>query len=165
MTAFPLLTGVHALQCYCCGQVRGHGEGCPVDVLEDLIEKNDRIPRPADHPSVLRRFWNLFEISDEHFYDSTPCHIWTGAKSRGGNRFSEKAFYGSFNVGGEVKNSVRAHVFAAWLAKLIEEIRVPYGMNLDHLCCRSLCVNALHFELVPATENQQRRIDRNRSCK
>lgn len=165
MRSAVLLTGTHALQCYCCGEVNHHDDSCPVYILEDIIEKHNRIPRPADHPSVLRRFWNLFEISNKYFHEGTPCHMWAGAKSRGGNRFSEKAFYGSFNVGGEVKNSVRAHVFSAWLAKLIDEIRVPYGMNLDHLCSRSLCVNALHFELVPAIENQQRRINRSRSCK
>lgn len=33
----------------------------------------------------------------------------------------------------------------------------PDGMQLDHLCRTRPCVNPLHLELVPATENLHRR--------
>lgn len=86
--------------------------------------------------------------------------MWTGGKSRGGERYSEQAFYGTFNPGGEVTGGVRAHVYIAWVHGLIPSLKVPEGMNLDHRCHRALCCNPFHLELVEAGLNQQRRIDR-----
>lgn len=123
-------------------------------------------PRPADHPSVLRRFGKYIAVRYDKLYRDprtgreTPCHEWTGGRSRGANRFSDKAWYGTFNPGGEVKGGVRAHVFIAWIAKLIPGLRVPAGMNIDHCCGFSLCVNPEHFEVVPSLENQKRKHNR-----
>lgn len=120
-------------------------------------------PRAANHPSVIIRFMSYVEVSTTKFWRnpetgvSTPCHLWTGGKSRGGMRFSEKAYYGTFNPGGEVKGGVRAHVFIAWFRGLLKALRVPDGMNLDHRCVEALCVNADHLELVTKRENQERK--------
>ncbi len=86
--------------------------------------------------------------------------MWTGGKSRGGNRGSEKAWYATFNPGGEVKGGVRGHVFSAWVHGIIPTLHVPEGMNLDHTCVRSMCVNPDHLELVPKLVNQQRKYGR-----
>jgi hypothetical protein len=118
------------------------------------------VARPANHPSVLIRFLSYIEVSTTRFYRGTPCHQWTGGKSRGGQRNSDKAWYATFNPGGEIRGGVRGHVFIAWLRGLIPTLKVPRGMNLDHLCANSLCVNAEHLELVTKLENQMRKYSR-----
>lgn len=55
---------------------------------------------------------------------------------------------------------VRAHVFIAWIAGIIKGLKVPKGMNLDHTCENSLCVNPGHLELVSKLENQLRKKSR-----
>ena len=83
----------------------------------------------------------------------TGCLIWTAATSTGGQR-NHSGPYGSFWIKGH--NSVRAHVVAAWLAGIVGELRVPPGMNLDHTCENTLCVDPLHLELVTDTVNRER---------
>lgn len=113
--------------------------------------------RPADHPSVVARFLDKVDVCSRLMFEGTPCWLWKAGKSRGQNRWSLKAYYGTFNPGGEVTGGIRAHVFIAWVAGLIDELRVPKGMNIDHRCKQALCCNPLHFEVVPAEVNQQRK--------
>jgi hypothetical protein len=70
---------------------------------------------------------------------ATGCHLWTGATDGEGR-------YGAFSDGRKV---VRAHRWA-W-----EQVHgpVPTGMDIDHLCRRTLCVNPGHLELVTHREN------------
>lgn len=136
-----------------------HEIGCPAGWL-GVVNPDQVIPRPADHPSVIRRFFSHTRLSLTRFYKGTACIEWTAGRSRGGDRWSEKAWYGTFNPGGEVKGGVRAHIYSAWLRKLIPSLRVPEGMNIDHRCRNSLCVNSAHFELVPKLVNQQRKYTR-----
>lgn len=159
------LAPVPATKCPMCAVVNDHDIGCPNGWgVPQMIDT--ATPRPADHPSVLARFRKYIKVRHDRLYTclrtgrTTPCHEWTGGKSRGQNRWSEKAWYGTFNPGGVVKGGVRAHVFIAWIAKLIAELRVPEGMNIDHCCAFSLCVNPEHFEVVPKLENQQRKSTR-----
>lgn len=88
-----------------------------------------------------------------------PCRIWDGARSRGGKRPSSGP-YGSIWIPGEGGGGVRVHVAAAWAAGLIPAPRVPAGINIDHKCERTLCIEPSHFELVPAQINQKRRWSR-----
>ena len=82
----------------------------------------------------------------------SACHIWTGARSRGGDAHHRK-WYGSFRVGRRV---VRAHRFACLAAGRDD---CPPGWDRDHLCVNSLCVNDEHVEYVPKIVNQRRRDD------
>lgn len=88
-----------------------------------------------------------------------PCRLWTGGQSKGGGRPSSGP-YGSIWIPGI--GSVRAHVAAAWIAGKIPSLRVPEGMNIDHTCERTLCIEDDHFELVPKQVNQERRWTRRR---
>jgi hypothetical protein len=45
---------------------------------------------------------------------------------------------------------------------MISAPRVPAGMNLDHQCERTLCVEPSHLSLVPAMINQKLRWSRRR---
>jgi hypothetical protein len=90
------------------------------------------------------------------------CRVWTGAKSRGGQR-PWSGPYGSFWVDSE-HNTVRAHVFAAFLAGKIPTLRVPLGQNLDHGCDHgTLCIDCT--ELVPKGVNLARGPAKGRSQK
>lgn len=121
--------------------------------------------RPARHPSVLERLLLYLVEFDHVHHKGTRCQLWTGGKSRGGDRWSEKAWYGTFNPGGEIRGGVRVHVFIAWLHGLIPDLRLPKGYNIDHTCHRSLYCNPLHMEVVTAEENQRRRIRRARQLR
>jgi hypothetical protein len=111
--------------------------------------------RPPDAMSVIDRF-----LSKTTHCPTTGCLLWIGGRSRGGDRWSEKAWYGTFNPGGVYTGGVRAHVYIAWLLGLIPDelpMRVPAGFNLDHTCHNALCVDPWHLELVPAIVNQHRK--------
>lgn len=83
--------------------------------------------------SEEERFWSKVELDEE-------CWIWTAYTCRQG--------YGRFHSG----SSTLAHRFAYEL--LIGSI--PEGMQLDHLCRNSSCVNPGHLEPVTNAENVRR---------
>lgn len=107
---------------------------------------------------------------------ASGCRIWTGAQTKGGlgkykvrkcngkTRLKGKPrpndknpSYGKFWVGPGKKDTVQAHVFAAWLAGKIQTFRVPNGFHLDHHCEHgngTLCMDCT--ELVPAAVNLER---------
>lgn len=88
-----------------------------------------------------------------------PCRLWDGARSKGGKR-PGSGFYGSVRIPGVSGGGVRAHVASAWVAGMIPSPRLPAGLHIDHRCERSLCIEAGHFEIVPAEENVKRRWSR-----
>lgn len=90
-----------------------------------------------------------------------PCRLWTGAQSKGGNRPASGP-YGSIRIPGF--GPVRVHVATAWAFGLIPEPRVPEGMNVDHECERTLCVEHAHYAVIPAVENQKLRWTRRRAA-
>lgn len=122
---------------------------------EDYHQPSKRLP---DHPLVMERFFK----HTQHCHE-TGCLLWTGGKSRGGMRFSAKALYGTFNPGGVIKGGVRAHIYAAFVAGLIEptydqftgktKLIVPDGYQVDHKCERSLCVDPWHLQLITSEQN------------
>lgn len=82
------------------------------------------------------------------FYEpNTGCHLWCGMQtsSRGG------APYGIVVV---LRRKVRAHVFFWERA----HGPVPNGLELDHLCRQTLCVNDEHLEPVTRRVNALRGI-------
>lgn len=116
-----------------------------------LVEANPWYPR------MLRRCVRITADWDQ----DVGCLFWCGARSRGGERTSEKAWYGSLNLGkGHGGRVVRTHVAVATAHGIITDFQVPSGMNLDHTCVRSLCVEETHLELVTKLENQRRRVER-----
>ena len=70
---------------------------------------------------------------------NSGCIIWTG----GGDR------YGNFWLN---RRSIGAHVFA-WVAA---NGPLPQGLQIDHLCRNTRCVNARHLEAVTAKTNTLR---------
>jgi len=94
----------------------------------------------------------------EHKLQQRGQHrLWQGAQTRGGKHKGHKAGgpYGQFWVGPAKSDTVKAHVFAAFLAGKIPTLRVPAGMHLDHCCENTLCVDCT--ELVIAKVNLERR--------
>lgn len=104
---------------------------------------------------VVQRFWDKTAASEVLSFNGTPCIMWTGAIKNKKNPSLYGRFY-SRDTDGNTRYWV-AHRFAYYLAYG----EVPDGMEVDHLCCRSLCVNALHLEAVTPCENT-RRAEQNR---
>lgn len=105
----------------------------------DELRKRGRIGyRREPQPPPLERY----QIQDRGHL--TPCWIWQG-KPDGANG------YGRVRVGNGRRTP--AHRF------FYEHHRgaIPEGLQPDHLCCVSLCVNPDHMELVTGTENNRRR--------
>lgn len=77
--------------------------------------------------SIDERFWSKVE-------KTATCWIWTGAKDVRG--------YGRFGI---------EHGYAEWAHRvvlmLVERI-IPPGMEVDHLCQNTSCVNPLHLDIV-----------------
>jgi hypothetical protein len=82
------------------------------------------------------RFWNKVEATGF-------CWNWTAGKDRQG--------YGGFNAG-TPRRKFLAHrtSYTALLGS------IPEGMELDHLCRNTSCVNPDHLEPVTRDENQKR---------
>src|SRR5690606_644759 len=75
------------------------------------------------------------------------CIVWTASRC-GGRR--PGGSYGSFTAAG--RRTVGAHIWA--YRTMVGP--VPEGMELDHTCRNSLCVNHLHLEPVTQAENKRR---------
>ena len=90
--------------------------------------------------STEERFW--LKVDKGSSDDS--CWLWT-AGSQG-----KRCRYGIFTVSSH--NDVKAHRFAYEL--LVSPI--PDGLELDHLCRNTLCVNPVHLEPVTHAENLRR---------
>lgn len=93
--------------------------------------KGQRPIAPRFDPDL--RFWNKVNKSDE-------CWIWAGHKSPRG--------YGAFRFNGRV---VRAHRYA-WESS---NGPIPEGLEIDHQCRVTSCVNPSHLKIVTRDENQQ----------
>jgi hypothetical protein len=99
--------------------------------------------------SPEQRFWQyVIQDDDEH------CWTWIGAMS---------GRYGKFFVrreGGKVITEY-AHRFSDILA----HGPIPPGVEVDHLCNNTTCVNPNHFERVSQAENKRRQGERKTHCK
>lgn len=93
---------------------------------------------------MIRLHWRI-SVSDRFFaqYEPCPmtgCWLWTGAVA---------GDYGQICVDG---HRIKAHVFAYER----EFGAVPDGLELDHLCRVTVCVNPAHLEAVTHRENMLR---------
>jgi hypothetical protein len=89
----------------------------------------------------------LKRLSEKYKVDADGCWVWFGAK--GGKH---KWVYGIMLY---KKKMTPAHRIA------YEELRgpIPEGLDLDHLCRNTLCVNPWHCEPVTHQENIRRGYD------
>lgn len=93
--------------------------------------KNPRVKSNID--KIMRRV-----MISEHSFNETPCWIWTGKTSREG--------YGVISINNKRR---RAHRYAwEYFNGVLKKELV-----IDHLCKNRNCVNILHLEPVPNTEN------------
>jgi hypothetical protein len=90
------------------------------------------------HPEeVIHKFMNRVAISNIE-YNNTPCWEWLGRKTKYG--------YGQFDTN---NIAVLAH---RWAYQYFIGL-VPDGLELDHLCKNTSCVNATHLEPTTHKEN------------
>lgn len=107
--------------------------------------------------------WQRLMANTAEPENEQSCWVWTGSKCSGYG-------YGRTNVYVPLCGDTRcltAHVLAwtileggplptddLWLTYL--DVRAS-GLQLDHLCCNTKCLNPDHLELVTPKENSQRR--------
>jgi hypothetical protein len=89
--------------------------------------------------SVEQRFWAKVDRRGDD-----ECWPWLGVLHGGG--------YGRFFLGPVGQREVYAHRFSYELA--VDAI--PEGMQIDHLCRNTRCVNPAHMEVVTQQENLRR---------
>jgi len=83
--------------------------------------------------TIEQRFWNKV---GKHS-DQDACWLWLGSSFWVG-----KAKYGQFKVSSH--NTVLVHRFSYELLVGL----IPWGLEIDHLCRNTLCVNLKHLEPV-----------------
>jgi hypothetical protein len=117
-------------------QRRGHGTGDVAPMRDQSTPKPRRTRDPWD------RFWEkVIESAEPSPAGRTGCWLWTSAVSGSG--------YGAFGMGGRAGQMYVAHKIAyEWVVGV-----VPDGLELDHLCRDTRCVNPAHLEPVTHREN------------
>lgn len=88
----------------------------------------------ARHIPIEKRFLSFVK-------KTAQCWIWQGTRNRGG--------YGQFTIN---KKGIAAHRFAY----TFYVGTIPEGLQLDHLCRNTSCVNPSHLEPVTQVENIRR---------
>ena len=73
--------------------------------------------------------------------ETTDCWLWTGSLSHG---------YANAWLGGRVRPVHR------YMWEVAHGEPVPVGLELDHLCRQTNCINPAHLEPVPHAENVRR---------
>jgi hypothetical protein len=91
----------------------------------------------------MERFWSKVDKTDS-------CWLWNASKCQNG--------YGRFRFKGMARLAHR-------IAYELINGKIPDGMEIDHLCNNSSCVNPDHLEAVPHAENMKRLQKRLRYCK
>lgn len=106
------------------------------------MSKTLEIPELSDVEK--QRFWDKVEK------DGNGCWTWTG-----GTRLSRgRLRYGSFRIG--------AHMyFAHRISWRIFHGGIPDGLQCDHICHDTLCVNPAHLHLVDGIRNSENRAGAN----
>lgn len=88
-----------------------------------------------------RRFWSKVEKRED------GCWVWAGGTY---SNSTHKLLYGRFRIG--------AHSYAAHrISWHIFHGTIPDGLQLDHRCYNTLCVNPAHLHLVSAVGNGENR--------
>jgi len=105
-----------------------------------------------NYNALPENFWDKVSMEP-----NSGCWLWTGAttgRSRGGTNLE----YGQFTrpnankLGGAKMQLAHRHAYE----KLIGPI--PEGLQVDHLCKVTTCVNPNHLEPVTGLENRRRRM-------
>ena len=113
------------------------------------MSKALEIPELSDDEK--QRFWDKVEKRQD------GCWVWTG-----GTRLSRgRLRYGRFRIG--------SHMYLAHrISWSIFHGAIPEGLQIDHICHDTLCVNPAHLHLVDAVRNRENQAGPNRmanNCK
>ncbi len=87
-----------------------------------------------------QRFKEKYVLEENKIFPNNPCWLWIGAKGRG---------YGIISFNGKARTAHRV-----WYELNVGQLKE--GLELDHLCKNSLCVNPEHLEQVTHSENCRR---------
>lgn len=164
---FPDCGRPHSARGLCRGHDRQRALGRPLVPMKPYVKREcsvaecDRTPRAfgmcSVHRSQLARTGDLPKVAQKPVRDDIwsrvdatgDCWQWTGDKSRS----ASGAYYGIISTAnGDRRTRTGAHRFVYEL--LVGP--VPEGLQIDHLCRNTLCVNPDHLEPVSGTVNINR---------
>ncbi len=91
--------------------------------------------------TLPQRFWNKICMSGTHFYNNIQCWEWLACSNPNG--------YGQFKLNGKKE-------YAHRLSYEDKHGIIPVGLELDHLCRNTSCVNPQHLQAVTHPENIRR---------
>lgn len=97
---------------------------------------------PPPRPTEAERFWAKVEVGHP-----LGCWAWTASDNGAG--------YGFFRVGSLLDGTRRRVLAHRWSYSFLMG-DPPAGLDLDHLCRNTLCVNPDHLEPVTRGENSRR---------
>jgi hypothetical protein len=104
------------------------------------MSKELAIPELSD--AEKQRFWDKVEKRQD------GCWVWAGKTYSNSNR---KLLYGQFRIG--------AHRYAAHrVSWRISHGPIPAGLQCDHKCHNTMCVNPAHLHVVTQQENSENRL-------
>ena len=87
---------------------------------------------------IEERFWAKVDRTVE-------CWLWTGAQV-----ISKSGRYGKLKTDGKMK-------YAHRVSYEMSVGEIPAGMQIDHLCHNTLCVNPFHLRAVTQKQNMENR--------
>ena len=105
------------------------------------IRASVELARSKREPSLTRleRFQQKYRVTIE------GCWEWTGSLNPNG--------YGMFNMGDTTASGKRRPEWAHRASYRLHRGEIPEGLELDHLCRNTRCVNPDHLEPVTEREN------------
>ena len=89
------------------------------------------------------------DLFNTRYQKTKSCWNWIGSITKNG--------YGIVTVGGRRENGGKTY-YAHRLAYELFKVKIPLGLEIDHLCRNRKCVNPNHLETVTRSENTKRGI-------
>lgn len=128
--------------CACgCGKVPNFTK---IHRTKDGLKKGDQFKYVAGHRPCAPALEHICRF----FEKTATCWIWTGPKHRSGR-------YGTYQFPNRENAPSSQTVAHRAVYELLAGV-IPQGLELDHLCRNTFCVNPAHLEPVTHLENMRR---------
>lgn len=115
----------------CCGIRRRNGKPRTLTII-----------RGHPYLTIIARLFEKISINPEIAFRGVPCWMWTASKDKKG--------YAQFGIGNTWQGRCHRITYKMFVGP------IPEGLQVDHLCKRTSCVNPVHLEAVTGDVNYHR---------